>query len=59
MENKFESYPLQYETGTIIGIAIHKLLGAGFLEIVYKDALEHEFISRNIFFERERICNQL
>ena len=40
-----EKYPLQYETDKIIGIAIeiHKLLGAGFLEIVYKDAFEFEY----------------
>jgi hypothetical protein len=37
-------YPLQEETEKIIGLAIevHKILGPGFLEIVYKDALEHE-----------------
>ncbi|WP_202628591.1 GxxExxY protein [Sediminibacterium soli] len=41
------SYPLQPETRTIIGVAfeIHRILGKGFLEIVYKDALEYEFKS--------------
>ncbi len=34
-------YFLQEETDIIIGLAIevHKILGPGFLEIVYKDAL--------------------
>ncbi|WP_407930957.1 GxxExxY protein, partial [Ignavibacterium album] len=38
------------ESYKIIGICmeIHKILGKGFLEIVYKDALEHEFKLRNI-----------
>jgi len=49
-------YPLQAETYKIIGIAmdIHRTLGKGFSEIVYKDAFEHEFKSQNIFFEREK-----
>jgi GxxExxY protein len=49
-------YPLQEETNIILGIAvdIHKTLGAGFLEIVYKDAFEYEFRKRNIFYEREK-----
>ena len=48
-------YPLQEETGLIIktAIAIHKILGAGFLEIVYKDALEYEFNLKSIFYKRE------
>lgn len=33
---------------------VHKLLGRGFLEIVYKDALEYEFTINNIPYERER-----
>jgi GxxExxY protein len=51
-----EEYPLQKETGEIIKIAyeINKHLGAGFLEVVYKDAFEYEFIKGNIFFEREK-----
>ena len=50
-------YPLQEQTNLIIGIGIevHKILGLGFLEIVYKDALEYEFKKRNIFFEREKV----
>jgi len=33
---------------------VHNQLGSGFLEIVYKDALEYEFRLRNIPFEREK-----
>jgi GxxExxY protein len=44
------------ESYKIIGICmeVHKLLGKGFLEIVYKDALEYEFSSNNIPYEREQ-----
>jgi len=49
-------YPLQDETDVIIktGIEIHKTLGAGFLEIVYKDAFEYEYRSKEIMYEREK-----
>ena len=45
----------QDETHKIIGICfdVHNQLGPGFAEIVYKDALEYEFRTQNIFFERE------
>lgn len=33
---------------------IHRILGRGFLEIVYKDALEYEFKIRKIKYEREK-----
>ena len=51
-----DSYPLQKETYEIIGICmkIHKTLGMGFSEIVYKDALELEFRDKDIKFEREK-----
>lgn len=51
-----EKYPLQEETYQIIGIAmdIHKVLGKGFSEIVYKDAFEYEFKKHSVFFEREK-----
>lgn len=51
-----ENYPLQQETDTIIryGIEIHKILGAGFLEIVYKDAFEYEFRKKSIRYDREK-----
>jgi len=41
----------------IIGAAIevHKILGCGFLEAVYEEALAHEFNLRNIPFERQKI----
>ena len=50
------NYPHQKETYKIIGIAmeIHKVLGKGFSEIVYKDAFEYELKSNNISFEREK-----
>lgn len=50
------NFPLQSETYKIIGICmeVHNNLGKGFSEIVYKDALEVEFKSENIFFEREK-----
>ena len=51
-----KEYPLQKETYEIIGICmeVHKILGKGFLEIVYKDAIEYEFRKRNIPYEREK-----
>jgi GxxExxY protein len=59
MEKKLfdkNDYPLQEETDIIIrtGIEIHKTLGAGFLEIVYKDAFEYEYRQQNILYEREK-----
>ena len=49
-------YPLQKESYEIIGICmeVHRILGRGFLEIVYKDALEYEFDVRGIPYEREK-----
>lgn len=40
----------------VIGICmeVHRILGGGLLEIVYKDALEYEFKNNNIPFEREK-----
>jgi len=59
MEKKIydsNSYPLQNETNLIIKTAleIHKILGAGFLEIVYKDAFEYEFRNEQIIYHREK-----
>ncbi len=47
------------ESYKIIGICmdVHNNLGAGFLEIVYKDALEYEFRKAGIFYEREKQYN--
>jgi GxxExxY protein len=44
------------ETYKIIGICmeVHKNLGPGLLEIIYKDALEIELTENNIPFEREK-----
>ncbi len=44
------------ESYKIIGLCmeVHRNLGNGFLEIVYKDALEFEFRKSNIPFEREK-----
>jgi GxxExxY protein len=44
------------ESYQLIGICmkIHKILGKGFKEIVYKDAIEVEFLKSNIPYEREK-----
>ena len=44
------------ESYSIIGkcFEVHNNLGPGFLEIVYKDALEYEFRKADIPFEREK-----
>ena len=49
-------YYREKETYKIIGLCmeVHKNLGPGLLEIVYKDALEIEFRENNIPFEREK-----
>ena len=51
-----EEYLYADETYTIIGLLfeVHKTLGKGFSEIVYKDALEFEFGINNIPYEREK-----
>jgi GxxExxY protein len=55
-EIRIENFPLKEETDLIIGIGIeiHKILGHGFLEVVYKDAYEYEFRQRLIQYERKR-----
>ena len=49
-------YPLQKESYQIIGICmeVHRVLGKGLLEIVYKDAIEYEFKLKNVPYEREK-----
>ena len=44
------------QTYAIIGAAmeVHKVLGFGFLEAVYQDALAYEFKLRNISFTKEQ-----
>ncbi len=51
-----EDFPLQQETYDIIGVCMeaHRVLGRGFLEIVYKDAIEYEFRQHQYFYEREK-----
>lgn len=47
---------LKEESYGIVGICmeVHRELGMGFQEIVYKDALEYEFQKNNIPYSRER-----
>lgn len=49
-------YPLQQETGVIIGLAmeVHNTLGPGFLEAVYQEALQHELTNHGIPFENQK-----
>jgi GxxExxY protein len=53
MESQFL---FKQETYAIIGAAmeVHKYLGYGFLEVVYKEALEYEFHKRNVNYIREK-----
>ncbi|MES2778367.1 MAG: GxxExxY protein [Bacteroidota bacterium] len=54
--NKSIEYPYADESYAVIGASmeVHKQLGRGFLEAVYKDALQHELKQRKIRFEREK-----
>lgn len=51
-----EYYYKKNENYEIVGLCmeVHRLLGPGLLEIVYKDALEIEFKNNNIPFVREK-----
>ena len=53
--NGMQHYLLEEESYQVIGrcMEVHNELGAGFSEIVYKDALEYEFKRNNIPFARE------
>jgi GxxExxY protein len=44
------------DTYAIIGLCmeVHRELGHGFLEIVYKDAIEHELSQKGILYSREK-----
>lgn len=48
---------LKEESYKIIGLCmeVHKILGKGHSEVVYKNALEYEFKINSIPFEREKI----
>ena len=56
MEYSAKEYPYQNESYQIIGICmeVHRILGKGLLEIVYKDAIEYEFYKKGISYEREK-----
>ncbi len=51
-----KQFILKQETYEIIGacMEVHKKMGAGFSEVIYKEALEIEFNHRGINFEREK-----
>jgi len=56
MQKFVEDLLFKDECYKIIGLCmkVHSVLGKGFKEIVYKDALEVEFRKNQITFERER-----
>ncbi|MGV9003221.1 GxxExxY protein [Flavobacterium sp.] len=56
MNDNSEYYYKKDENYTIVGLCmeVHRILGPGLLEIIYKDALEIEFKNNNIPFEREK-----
>ncbi len=51
-----EKFLYKETSGKIIGICmdVHRTLGQGFKEMVYKEALEKEFLWQDISFEREK-----
>ena len=52
-----DDFYLKEETYKIIGLCmeVHRILGKGHSEVVYKDALEYEFKINSIPFQREKI----
>ncbi|RDI54686.1 GxxExxY protein [Flavobacterium glaciei] len=56
MSESNEYYYKKNENYEIVGLCmeVHRILGPGLLEIVYKDALEIEFKNHNIPYEREK-----
>lgn len=52
-----DDFYLKEQTYKIIGLCmeVHKILGKGHSEVVYKDALEYEFKMNSIPFEREKM----
>ena len=59
MTESNENYYKKNENYEIVGLCmeVHRILGPGLLEIVYKDALEIEFRNHNIPYEREKEYN--
>jgi GxxExxY protein len=53
-DNKLLHADLTYK---IIGAAmeVHRILGPGFLEAVYEEALAHEFDLRSVAYERQKV----
>ncbi len=51
-----EDFPFKEETHEIIGLCmeVHRHLGHGFMEIVYKDVIEYEFRNNGIPYKREK-----
>ncbi|KFF06636.1 GxxExxY protein [Flavobacterium reichenbachii] len=56
MSDSNEYYYKKNENYKIVGICmeVHRLLGPGLLEIIYKDALEIEFKNHQIPYQREK-----
>ena len=56
MTDSNDFYYKKNENYEIVGLCmeVHRLLGPGLLEIVYKDALEIEFKNHNIPYQREK-----
>jgi GxxExxY protein len=56
MDIEHQTFPFKEETHTIIGVCmeVHRILGKGLVEIVYKDAVEYEFQVKRILYEREK-----
>ena len=54
-----DSFPLKNETYEIIGVCmeVQRTLGYGFSEVIYKDAMEMEFIF-NDFYIGEKMSYQ-
>ena len=59
MTESNEYYYKKDENYEIVGLCmeVHRILGPGLLEIVYKDALEIEFKNHNIPYKREKKYN--
>jgi len=59
MPDLLNDFPLKEKTYKIIGacMEVHKNLGRGFLEAIYQEALEIEFIEKGIPFEREKLID--